>query len=99
MQFGAAPLERLLSMFDELGDDGREAMKTVLERYVQFIGVLGDPGSRQALGRETDSALRQQVFEWSTDIQESLVTIFFRDPLLRDLTEKYGLFLKGTQRP
>lgn len=91
-----APLELLARVVVDCNDD--KLAEAIFSSYNQFLGVLADPASRDAL--ETvpfEGALAEPAYAGlrtaSQDFREGVTRLFFDvHPRLRDLIRKFGVF-------
>jgi len=91
----ASPLAQIANLTDSLNRQSREAMKTLLLNYDQFISILSG-GKRAVLKRTTGDTeskeVRNECREIGNNIQSSLEKIFFDDPLFKESFRKYSVF-------
>ena len=91
----APPLAQIAKLTDSVNNKSREAMKTLLLNYDQFISILS--GSKRAALKSTtgDSESKEVISECreiGNNIQSSLEIIFFDDPLFKESFRKYSVF-------
>jgi predicted nucleotidyltransferase len=91
-----APLELLARVVLECGDD--KLADTIFSSYNQFLSVLADPVSREALEKVPfEAALDEPAYAGLRDashaFREGVTRLFFDvHPQLRDLIRRFGVF-------
>lgn len=93
--FRPPPLARLMNLYEKLGEEGRQSLARILSGYVEFLSVIESEPNRELL--KTGSAkdvepLTEQLERIGDDIDAALLDVFFGDPYLKELTQRYGLF-------
>lgn len=91
----APPLAQIAKHTDSLNEQ-RDAMKTLLLNYDQFIAILSG-GKRAVLKGTTgdtksEEEIKYECREIGNNIQSSLEEIFFEDPLFKESFRKYSVF-------
>jgi len=98
IQFEMPPLARFAQLHKQLGEEGLQALKESLVIAEEFAAALCDDKFRKkassiASRGEFDSVPEaEEMRKRGRHLQELLETIFFRDPSLKDRSERYLSF-------
>ena len=97
----APPLAQIAKHTDSLNKQSRDAMKTLLLNYDQFIAILsggkravlkGTTGDTKSEEEIKEEEIKNECREIGDNIQSSLEEIFFEDRLFKESFRKYSVF-------
>jgi len=95
-RFDQLPLLRLLEWYDDVGDEGKQALADIVAVSNDCLRLFAMEGARPRLAANQDDeptrALREAFEEQMSRIGGALVRLFHREPALRPWTEELGLF-------